>query len=167
MPTYTKYYKQVTIGSEAEKLFKLTAESKGYTVADATLEDNKYKKFDFTIFKDGKAFMIDVKCDKKDGIVVEFKNCWNYDGWCQLDSKVVLAIKKDNKFIMLKVSDLRKHADSMITDKTVYESVKDKDFYKFYTRTKYGHNDLFMVLPFSSLDNIPHTEWIIDEDLPL
>jgi hypothetical protein len=167
MSIYSKYYKQVSKGIEAEEVFKRLAVSKGYIVAEATLSQNKYDKYDFLITKNKRAFMIDVKSIKSDGIIVELKNNFGYDGWGQPDSKVVLAIEQEDSFVLVKVSDLRRFADSKVLDKTVYQSTNPKEYYKLYTRKeKYGYDDLFVVLPPSDLDNIPNTKWLISEDLP-
>lgn len=57
---YRKGAFQIT-GNNAEVAFETLARSKGYFVQKATVEENRFKHFDFVVFKEGKNYKVETK----------------------------------------------------------------------------------------------------------
>lgn len=126
------------IGSKAERVFAGMAGRKGYAIRPSSNDENRLKRVDFYLEKDGDIKGVDVKARKKicaedksysdHWTWVEFKNADGYDGWLYGEADYIAFEKKDY-FLLVNIDSLRTLAESLID--------KNKEFVKTCCEAKY------------------------------
>ena len=149
-----------SVGEKTEQLFKNLAESKGYTVKNASKEENIFKHVDFFLAKlkkgEGvKSTSVDVKARKKnkrsdeffddDWTWLEFVNVNGQDGWLKGKAEFI-SFERAEDFVIVPREPLLNWAKEQIKIKNKGVSIKAMAKnaadakYKYYTRS--GRQDL-------------------------
>lgn len=156
------------LGSKGESIFKMLAESKGFTVEKSSIKTDIHSHIDYYITKDNKTTSFDVKCEKGDEkIYVEFMNVQGNLGWIYGDQQCI-AFVFANEIIIVKRRDLLNFMQSKmdVASKPTKTSIEsyfrvygEEAYYKTFRR--YGREDVVVLIPKSDLLEVKHLTWKI------
>lgn len=130
------------MGETAEQQFVAIAKAHGYTVTQATPNQDRLDHFDYTIAKDGKAFKVEVKSKKGFGIyhngrrttdffLVEFVGVAGFAGWLYGKADLV-AFQEENGFYLVPRKTLVEVAEAKCSEEFVDR--RENMLYKTYGR---------------------------------
>jgi hypothetical protein len=155
------------LGDVAEQLFKNIDIKKGWSINQATQQQNIDEHWDFLIWRESEKYKVDVKAMKRmsryDPSVqdkwfwVEFHGVrpddrgWLYDGKSDL-----IAIERTTSFLIVKRQDLIQLAEKLV-DKTRRVFTAREAKYKLYQRT--GRPDLISMVEIEKLKAIQWDVW--------
>lgn len=153
---YDKTGSAFVLGQNAENSFVNFAQSKGYTVKQASANDDMRNHIDFHISKDGKTFAVDVKSEKKvnrsdantqnDLIWLEYLNVRGQNGWMYGTANFI-AFQDGDNYLMIPREKLLERADSLVTGQRARNA--GDALYKLYTR--FNRQDLLTMVKKSDI----------------
>ena len=140
------------IGGKAERLFASVSGKLGYKIKSSTDLENKIKRVDFYLEKDGDTKGVDVKARKKicasdknytdHWTWVEFRTADGYNGWMYGEADYIAFEKKDY-FLVVNTKSLRKLAESLIDKSKEYVKRCEEAKYRIYQRR--GEEELSLI----------------------
>lgn len=153
------------LGNNAEDSFARLAARYGWKISASTKEQNIDEHWDFLIEKDGKAFKVEVKSEKRiqrsdhdpqAGFVwVEIRNVRGRAGWL-FGRADWIAFENQNAFVFVKRLDLLQAVNQKVDLVAKVGSAKEA-VYKIYTRG--GRKDKLTLLPVRDIKAIAFMEW--------
>lgn len=169
---YTKRNKfdnrdSLEIGEKAEKIFAKLAERKGWTVIEASHNENINEHWDFLIYKPSESYKVDVKAMKRlsryDSSVqdtwfwVELHGVRHYDpGWLYGGKADLIAVEKGEAFVIVKRVDLIELVERVVDRDAIVFSAKEAK-YKVYNR--HGRPDKISMIETKTIETIKWDEW--------
>ena len=164
--TNRPFPKSVHIGDEGQKRFQALAESKGLIVVPATRMQDMMEHWDFTFYRNGVPYKVDVKARKKVArsdrdpqdkyIWIELHGVGAHNrGWLYGGSADLIAFERAFDFVLVRRLDLIKLVESLITHERV-EKARDA-IYKVYSRPM--RSDLITLVETEKLFSITNLVW--------
>ena len=140
------------IGGKAERLFASVSGNLGYKIRSSTDDENRIKRVDFYLEKEGEIKGVDVKARKKIcgsdkkyndfWTWVEFKNADGYPGWMYGDADYI-AFEKEKYFLVVNTESLRNLAESVIDKSKEFVKSCEEAKYRVYQRR--GEEELSLI----------------------
>jgi hypothetical protein len=155
------------LGDKAEVMFRRLAEKRGWTLSDATFEDNINKHWDLLMVKGKDGYRVDIKAMKRlsrGDSPVQDKWVWielhgvrpNDKGWLYGGEADLIGFEKKTSFVIVKRTDLIRLVESLVDNKALVHSSREAK-YKIYNRP--GRPDRITLLEMDKLDSIKWDEW--------
>lgn len=142
-----RYQYSFQSGKACEDKFCDLMESRGHTVRASTRAENIYKHIDFFVDEYG----VDVKGNRHlDCIWLELKNVRGEKGWLEGEAKyIVFDVVELSSFCFFKTKDLLDYVNENVTEYT-----ENKEFNKFYTRSKWGKKDVLVKVKYEDISDL-------------
>ena len=132
-------------GNYFEELFKSKVNSSGLKYTEATKQDDWYKHIDCYV----NGYGVDVKGNRYlETIWLEHTNVNGNKGWLRGGAKyIAMHIKELDVFSIYHRDDLLDFVNKNVKEKTTNK----KDYFKFYTRERWGKKDLIVKVRYSDI----------------
>jgi len=145
-------------GHNAEQLFFDVFTKRGYKVTKSSVDSDIHDHIDYTVWKQGKTFTVDVKSEKDENkVYIEFKNVLGNDGWLYGKQDYIAFVFK-KEIILVKRSKLQEMMEESMdlsvkpmkaSIEQYYYVYEDEALYVLLQR--YGREDSVALIPRSAL----------------